>query len=289
MRTDKQIKEDRYNQVAKSNDLIQKARYNLSTMELKTLSFVMSMIKPTDNPGQRYTFSITDYCRVRGIDASQANTRSTVKASLKALHDKSFWVQKGPDKEVLCTWIEKPEIEKGQVSIRFDPDIEEYIMGLIEKGRYTQYELLYTLPMKSGYSIRLYELLKSYIDFKNSNKPNKFGSVKQDFSMEELRIRIGSTVKDDKGKVVKVNYPQFREFKRNILDIAVKEIKEYTDLDVEYAKICKGRTVTGIQFEIKYKDSSDLLQANVAVEKVLDRATQIPGQMSIFDRKEEDS
>lgn len=278
MKTEKQIEEDRHNQVAKSNDIIQKARYDLSVMELKTLSFMMSMIKPTDAPRQRYTFSITDYCRVRGIDEQHPNTRNAVKASLQSLRDKSFWIQKGK-KEILCSWIEKPIIEHGQVSVRFDEDVEEYIMGLINKGNYTQYELLYTLPMKSKYSIRLYELLKSWIDLKNSKASNKFRAVKQEFDLDDLRKRLG--IEDIS------SYAQFRELKRRVLDPAIKEVNEYTDITTTYLKLCKGRTVTGLQFEVKYKDFDDLLAANKKVDAALDKADQIPGQLNIYDMEKE--
>lgn len=275
MKSGKEINDQRNYYVAKSNDHIQKARYNLSTLELKTLSFMISLIKPEDKTGKFYTFSITDYCHVRGINPNDANVRNLVKNTIKALHDKSFWIIDPNGQDVLCSWIDKVKIDRGgYISIRFDEDIESYLFGLIDKKRYTQYELLYTLPMKSGYSIRLYEVLKSCIDLKNSKSPNKFRTIKEEFNMDELRQRVGSNKIDEKsGKVIEKHYPQFREFKRNVLDVAVKEINDYTDLNISYVKLCKGRMVTGIQFKIAYKNSDDLLKANQKVEDAINKVT----------------
>ena len=40
---------------------IQKARYDLNITELKTLAYIFSKIKPTDDKLEEYTFSIKEY------------------------------------------------------------------------------------------------------------------------------------------------------------------------------------------------------------------------------------
>jgi plasmid replication initiation protein len=44
------------------------------------------------------------------------------------------------------------------------------------------------------------------------------------------------------------------DFKKFVLDLAVKQINEYTDITVKYEQHKKGRTITGFTFTFKYKN-----------------------------------
>ena len=70
MKTDRalEISKQRSYTVVKSNEIIQKARYDLSVTELKLLAYIISKIKPTDTELQEYSFSVKDFCQVCGID-----------------------------------------------------------------------------------------------------------------------------------------------------------------------------------------------------------------------------
>ena len=48
-------------------------------------------------------------------------------------------------------------------------------------------------------------------------------------------------------------YENFAAFKRRILEPAMKEINEYTDLHLTYEPITKGRKVVKIKFHIAQK------------------------------------
>lgn len=78
--------------VVKGNEIIQKARYSLGLAEIKAFSFIVSKIKPTDQVFCEYTFSINEYCKVLGINTNNGKNIQTVKKSLKALVDKSFFL-----------------------------------------------------------------------------------------------------------------------------------------------------------------------------------------------------
>lgn len=281
-----EIIEQRTYKVDKSNKLIQKARYEMSLMELKTLTFLISKIRPTDKPGATYQFKISDYCNVRGIDDKTGKNRKLLMESLQSIADKSFWLEDEKGDIVLCRWLTSPKIldgtKKGWIQIRFDSSIEKYLMELKAEGNYTQYQLLYTLPMNSVYSVRLYELLKSIHGREIYHMTNHFEEVKKDIEIEELRIRVGSSEINKNGQIVSEKYPKFKEFKRNVLDVAIKEINNYTDLNVDYTKLTRGRKVEGIMFTIKYKDTIELNESEDAIEAALN-AREVPGQMSILD------
>ena len=50
--------------VVKSNDLIQKARYNMTVQQQKLILYAISKIKKSDLPDQRYELSIDEICSV---------------------------------------------------------------------------------------------------------------------------------------------------------------------------------------------------------------------------------
>jgi len=244
-----EIMQARDYKVVKGNEIIQKARYDLGLAEIKTFSFIVSKIKPTDQVFTEYSFTINEYCKVLGIETNNGKNIQTVKKSLKALVDKSFFLTLENGTETTISWLNKIWIDKGsgKVRVRLDDDLQKYVTGLYKN--YTQYELLCTLPMRSSYSIRIYELLKSYAFTK-----------KHIFIVDELKRMLGCE-----------HYERFPDFRRKVLEIAVKEINFYTDLDVSWEPITRGRKVIEILFRIKQRDVSsrfaNYLNAQEAVDK----------------------
>lgn len=140
-----------------------------------------------------------------------------------------------PDEEVLCRWLAKVRTNKrsGIAHIKLDEDLVPYLFDL--KNRFTSYGLRNILCMKSQYSIRLYELLKSY----------KI-QVTKTFTIEEFKKLL--MIEDIK------SYNRFPDLRRKVLEPAMKEINEYTDIDVTYREILKGRKVIKLEFHIKDKE-----------------------------------
>lgn len=250
-----EINQQRSYSVVKSNEIIQKARYDLSISELKTLAYIFSKIKPTDTELKDYTFSIKEYCQVCGIDYKNGNNYIKIKASIKALRDKSFWLLDESGNEVLVGWLCKARINKGsgKITVRLDDDIQKYVIGLFDN--FTQYELLSTLPMKSSYSFRIYELLKSYAFTKSHT-----------FDIDDLKSKLAAE-----------NYTNFKDFRRFVLEVATKEINLYTDIEVSWTPIKKGKKVIQVKFDIQQRDIWGRYFAGTTA------ANQIEGQISLLD------
>ena len=241
--------------VVKGNEIIQKARYNLALSEIKAFSFIVSKIKPTDEVFHEYSFTINEYCKVLGIETNNGKNIQNIKRSLKQLVDKSFFLTLEDGTETTISWLNKVWIDRGsgRIRVRLDDDLQKYVTGLY--ANYTQYELLCTLPMRSSYSIRIYELLKSYAFTK-----------KHIFSVEDLKRMLGCT-----------HYDRFPDFRRKVIEVAVKEINKFTDLEVTWEPITKGRKVVEIQFRIKQRDylkrMDTLNNAQKAINKDNDQLT----------------
>lgn len=253
-----EIQKKREYQVVKSNEIVRKAKYNLSAIELKLLNFIVSKIKPTDTELQKYTFTVKEFCQVCGIDYTSGANYSYIKETIKRLRNKSFWIKDENGDEILLSWIQKAWIynSKGKITVRLDDDMQKYLINLV--SCYTQYTLLLTLPMKSNYSIRIYEILKSYLSGKEH--------VTKIFDLEELKELLGAT-----------NYKDFAGFRRKVLEIATKEINHYTDISISWTPIKDGKPVVKIIFDIQEKDAMDILAAGMNAEE------QIEGQLSIAD------
>lgn len=251
------ILEQRDYKVVKANEIIQRARIDLSILELKTFAYILSKVKPTDAQGQKYTFSIQEYCKVCAIDEKNGKNYENVKKAIKTLRDKSFWLTDENGKETTVGWLSKAQIDKrsGKVTVKLDEDIQKYIIGWFEQ--YTQYSLCQVLPMQSQYSFLLFELLKSYANMKQYT-----------FDLDDLKSRVGAT-----------HYKDYRDFKKRVMDIATREINLYTDLEISWEPISKGRKIIQIKFYISERDKN---WGNFRLKDIRDN-NQIPGQSDIFD------
>lgn len=249
--TKQELEKARSYKVVKANELIQKTRFELSLTEQKSIAYICSMIKP----GQKdeyildYEFSIREYCKICGIDYNNGKNYANVKETLKKLSDRSMWVEFG-DTEVLCRWLAKVKTNKksGIAQIRIDEDLAPYLFNL--QQRFTEYELYNILGMKSAFSHRLYEILKSY-EFQKTIV----------LELDKLKEMLG--VENVK------SYDRFPDFRRFALEIALNEINELTDINVSYDTEKTGRKVTKIIFKIKRKDPFDRLVAQYTVDEKL--------------------
>lgn len=241
--------EERNHIVVKSNKVIQQSRYSLSLGEQKLLTHLIQRIKPDVKEFDFMEFTVSDYCRLMGYTVSGKNYHD-IKADLKALADKSFWLPNDDGKDVLVRWFDKLRTTeaKGTFEVKFDNDLKEHLLNL--KGLFVKYNFYYVMTMKSQYSIRIYELLKSYANW---------GGI--EITITELRERL---LVDKNGEVEKNKYKLYADFKRRVIEQAVVEINSLTDLIVSYSEVKKGRSVVALRFKIKAK--SDIENLNVFQE-----------------------
>lgn len=237
--------------VVKSNYLIQKTRYDLNLAEQKLILHLIQLIEPKDDDFKTYQFSIRDYCKVCEIDYDNGKNYINIKRALKALSDKSFWMEQKDGSEVLMRWIDKIKIDRrnGVIDIKLDQDLKPYLLQL--KTFFTKYNYLYVMTMKSQYSIRLYEVLKSYENIK--------GIV---YEVGELRKLLN--LADDV-------MPRWFDFRRFVIDQAIKEINEFTDISIKYDTIKKGRSIFEVVFHVKTKSETAKVQSQRLIERTLDK------------------
>lgn len=163
---------------------------------------------------------------------------------------------------VSSNWLSQVEYleNKGGIEIVFTPAVVEGITridGAIEF--FTKYLLSNTIKFKSVYSVRLYELITQY-----RNKHNRETDI---FPLEIFRKQLGIELKQYRG---------MSDFKKYVLDKAIDEINEYSDLTVEYVQKKEGRTITGFYFKFKIKEKivserKSINQKELCIENLTDK------------------
>lgn len=248
------MKDDRYLEirnktVRKANDLIQKSRFSLSLQQQKIVLYLLSQISPFDEEFKLYEFSISEFCKVCGIDETSGKNYHSLKTAIKEIRDKSIWVSLGDGRETTLAWIEKPYINNGNgiIQIRLDRDMIPFLLQL--KQNFTQYEIIWTLHFKSKYTIRLYELVKS-IHY------HELEIYKKRYTVDEL-----------KGLLDGERYKEYRDFKRRVLAPAIDELNQYSDKTVSFEEVKSGRKVVAVEFTISSKDSLVALKIRSDIEK----------------------
>lgn len=248
-RQEMQVQSGREMEIYKRNDMIQKGRHELTLQEQRCVLYAISKIKPDDTVFQEYTFELSDFYKLCGL---QKESYTELKAILIGLKQKTWWVETAPDVESTVSWFNKVRTNKksGTVTVRFDDDMMPYLLELSKQDAfYTHYQLKYILPMKSQYAIRLYELLKSY-------QRNNFEWF---FDIDVLKKQLNCE-----------NYKDFYDFRRWVIEPAVAEINEFTDIKINWEPVKEGRKVARVTFYMVGKKKSALLEADRAISDALD-------------------
>jgi len=235
--------------VVKRNDFVQNSHHQLSLLEQKIILFVISKIKPLDTDFTEQLFSIADFCRFCGLDEKNGKNYRNLKDALGKLLSRYVWISLDNGSITSLRWVDKVTINKGSgiIQLKLDKDLKPYFLQLEEQ--YTLYELRYILSMRSQYSVRLYELLKSY-----SYKKNVV------FEVNELKRLLFSE-----------NWERNNDFKRKVLDIAVREINEFSDIFVEYIFQKDGRRFSKVWFAIDRKEAYDRFMVGEKVNRLLSK------------------
>ncbi|MGS4869509.1 replication initiation protein RepM, partial [Acinetobacter baumannii] len=138
------------------------------------------------------------------------------------------------EKIVKSRWVSKIAYvdSAGIVELTFAPDVIPLITQL-EKS-FTAYQLKQISSLTSKYAIRLYELL---IQWRSVGKTPMF-------DIDDFRFKLGLAEGD---------YTKMANFKVRVLDAALNQINELTDIIASYEQHKVGRTISGFSFTFTAK------------------------------------
>ncbi len=162
--------------------------------------------------------------------------------------------------------------KNGTLTLRYNNSLTDKIVNL--KKDYTVLSLSDTLSLKSVYSLRLYEMLKSAYDHKRYITKES-GEQVFDYNLTELKLELGiinsggnKEIKNELGKdypdydkieeiaekLGQTKYKEYKIFNRNVLNKAKEELNKKTSLEVDYEPIKSGRRTVGIRFFVNKKE-----------------------------------
>lgn len=216
--------------VYKRDDMIQKSRLDLTLREQRLVLYAISKIKQGDTVDTLYELNIREIYNIVGAK-DESYTR--IKKIAQSLSDKSWWVILDDNSESLVRWFSVFRIvpDTDTIRLKFHEDVMPFLFELLKQHKYyTSYGLSDVLPMRRQSSPRLYEILKSY----SKNNSEWY------FDLERIKYLLNCQ-----------HYDRWVDLKRRVIDPAMQEINELTNMIVNYAPVTKGRKVIGVKFFMK--------------------------------------
>jgi len=238
------------NEVVKNNDLM-RAVGDLSMPAQKMLASLVSMIRKDDSEFQEYALHIESF--VKATNVKSKNKEFYKDRALELMQNPFYVINKNGKKEFF-NWCSKvaPDNLEGYIIFKIDSELKPYLLNL--QNNFTKYQLVNVLKLKGTYSVRFYEyLIMRYKTYKNEYfKEHKKYPKSYTFEMSIDFLR--TTYK------IPASY-RYDNIKKQIINKAQKDFKEYTDIQFTYKEQKIGRKVDRLIIIVKEnnKGSNDFL------------------------------
>jgi plasmid replication initiation protein len=259
------IEDSKNNIVKKHNDLIHKARYSLSENGIKAVSTLISMIKKDDEDFQEYHININDFKEL--INSNSKEVAKYVDIMTDELMSKPFKID-----NCKFNWCYMAKYKEGENNVMFKiaPELKPYLLEL--QQNFTQYNIKNILVLKSAYVIRLYEyIISKYTEYMNYNKSAK--SFTFEIEIEDIR------------ELFEIPESQlYADVKRHIIDKAVKQFKEKTNIQFTYEEQKIGRKVVRLKIKVSdnNKGSNDIFASRRAFVEYIRKTYKPDASKNLF-------
>ncbi|MCU0440581.1 MAG: replication initiation protein [Raineya sp.] len=228
------MKDTEAREIVSQHNVITNARYEMTACEMDIFFYLLSVLKKDDKSGTNYTIYMRDIEQITGKKWNYEQFRDATYQLLSRVYEVE------DDKSLLqVSVLASAHYMKGQgyIELEISDKIRPYLINL--KENFTTYRLKSALMMTSKYAKRIYQLVSQWKDV----------NIKQ-YTIDDLKHIL--KLKDPKDKEPEL-YKQIGEFKKYVLDVAVKQINESTELQIAYELFKKGRSVHSVQFYIHHK------------------------------------
>lgn len=222
--------------VVKDNALID-ASFNLSLIEQRLMLLAIVQAREVSYLTSSTPIEITARQYSEQFSVHEKESYNALKKACDLLFDRRFsYIDKYKGNQLIkkVRWVSEIGYleNKGLVVLNLSDTVISLISRLEEQ--FTKYHLNQVSAFKSKYSIRLYETLMMWVN----------NGVTQKYKILDLREKLG---------VLVTEYKTMSLFKVNVLDKALLEINNKSDLTVKYEQFKEGRTITHIRFKMQSK------------------------------------
>ena len=225
--------------VVKDNALIN-ASYNLEVTEQRLI--LLSIIRAREtgqgiSSDSKLEIHASDYAS--RFDVTKEAAYNALKNAVNNLFERKFSfkeIHKDTNKEIVVKsrWVSRIAYvdDLATLEVTFAPDVVPLITRL--EKHFTSYQLKQVAQLTSKYAIRLYEFLIAWRDVGKTPV----------ICLSEFRERLGLEMNE---------YQKMVNFKSRVLEPAIKQINELTDIHVKYEQYKTGRSISGLSFTFKHK------------------------------------
>ena len=240
--------------IVKDNALIN-ASYNLDLVEQRLILLAIVEARESGkgiNANDPLTVHAESYINQFGVHRNTAY--QALKDACDDLFARQFSYQSLSEKGNVINhksrWVSEVAYIDNEAVVRliFAPAIVPLITRLEEQ--FTKYEIQQISNLTSAYAVRLYEIL---IAWRSTGKTPLI-------TIYDFRQKIG---------VLETEYKRMYDFKKYVLDIALKQVNEHTDINVKVEQHKTGRSIMGFSFSFKQKKSATNTANDISQDKEL--------------------
>jgi plasmid replication initiation protein len=183
------------------------------------------------------------------FNTTRQNAYARLREAENSLFKRQFSFIDDDKKPVKSHWIQDVKYfdDEGAIEICLTRQVVRGISridGVVEF--FTEYLLSQTAKLNSAYAVRLYELL---IQWRSVGKTPVF-------ELGVFKGQLGLSIDE---------YQRMDHFKTRVLDLAVAQINEHTDITASYEQHKAGRVIKGFSF--KFKQKTKLVDAPIKPKK----------------------
>ena len=226
------------NLVVKTNQL-NSALQNLSLPEIRIVQLAIVDARETNTGLSTDKPLRIDALRYAEIfETTRQNGYKRMKEAEETLFNRRFSYIDDDGKVIKSRWIQQVRYldDEGAIELVFTLAVVNGISRIDgAEDFFTSYLLEQTANMDSIYSVRLYELLVQWKAAKQTPM----------FELEKFRDQLGVEVNE---------YKAMCDFKKRVLQVAINEINDKSDIKISYEQVKKGRNIAGFKFKVLAKD-----------------------------------
>ena len=226
--------------VFKANELAV-SRYDLTDQETKLILYCVAHLNPCLEPtreNRTLRFNYAEYANTMGMTPEQA--WNNLYNSTKHLMTRTVEITNPTVKKerIIFQWTNFAKFSSEELELVFSEEILPYLFQL---KKFIKYNLEHVKLFKNKYSMRVYEWLLKELTQKNTHRANI------EISIDDFKFML----------MLETNYPEFKKFKQNVLNVISKDLNTYSNMKLEIEK--RGRPADTLIFQVELNTQIDLV------------------------------